>query len=317
MSSPSGNTFMPDEIVKMAIELWSGERPDDSVLPSRHNLVCRFLDNKTHAKRILRITPAPHRSANDLMAELDYLQYLRQTGCAAVMPVASTNSRLVESLGAEDFHAVAFEEIEGDLIAWGDERDDTVLLAKVGGWLGKLHSAAVDFRPQRAARFHWFEDEFYKEPELCLPDSEPELQKEMGELVRWLNARPADRQNYGLIHGDLVPENYLRIGDGIIAFDFDDCTYHWFAFDIAVAVEHVRMSPPTVRRNYLAALLDGYRSQMSFGDMTSKDIEWFSRLLAMNRFVSAVREASNTSPDELLKLVAHCRRDALEPISWD
>lgn len=192
MSFISSDPAALESIVEECLVLWNGKRIDVSAFPSRHNFVCRFLDGATGAKRILRIAYATHRSASDVVAEMEFVLHLSASGCAVAAPVVSTKSTLVESLGAErDYRAAVFEEIEGDPNLFRVEQADPLLVAKLGRWIGRAHRVSVEFQPQRAARFHWFDDEFYKSPELFLPDSEPELQNEMAELIRWLNARPA------------------------------------------------------------------------------------------------------------------------------
>jgi Ser/Thr protein kinase RdoA (MazF antagonist) len=43
-------------------------------------------------------------------------------------------------------------------------------------------------------------------------------------------------QSWGLIHGDLMPENILADVSGIRVIDFDDCGFSWFVNDLATAV---------------------------------------------------------------------------------
>src|SRR5205823_9967256 len=134
-----------------------------------------------------------------------------------------------------------------------------------GRWIGRLHHASQLFQPQGPMRFHWFEDPLFRDPEHFLPESEPRLREEFAALIKYINARPASRENYGLVHGDLGPHNWRIQGDRVTAFDFDDCCYHWFAFDIAVAMVAARRLQAKYRRGYLASLLDGYAQEKDLG----------------------------------------------------
>ena len=51
----------------------------------------------------------------------------------------------------------------------------------------------------------------------------------------WLDSLPKDDDCYGLIHADIHQGNFfVDENDNITIFDFDDCHYHWFAYDLAV-----------------------------------------------------------------------------------
>lgn len=52
-----------------------------------------------------------------------------------------------------------------------------------------------------------------------------------------LHALPKDADSYGLIHNDFNDGNFTvdYDNDNITAFDFDDCCYFWFMYDIACA----------------------------------------------------------------------------------
>jgi Ser/Thr protein kinase RdoA (MazF antagonist) len=47
---------------------------------------------------------------------------------------------------------------------------------------------------------------------------------------------PRGADSYGLIHADPEPWNMLLHNGEITFVDFDECCYHWFVFDLAVAL---------------------------------------------------------------------------------
>jgi serine/threonine protein kinase len=55
------------------------------------------------------------------------------------------------------------------------------------------------------------------------------LRKRLG---RW----GKDRERYGIIHSDLMPENLLIAADGVRLNDFDDAGFGWYLYDRAPAV---------------------------------------------------------------------------------
>jgi Ser/Thr protein kinase RdoA (MazF antagonist) len=66
-------------------------------------------------------------------------------------------------------------------------------------------------------------------------------------LGRW----GKDRERYGIIHSDLMPENLLVAADGVRLNDFDDAGFGWYLYDPAPAVG--RRSSPSCRRSSCCA----------------------------------------------------------------
>ena len=59
--------------------------------------------------------------------------------------------------------------------------------------------------------------------------------QQVGEVLR---ALPQPHDAFGLIHNDPHAGNFLIDGDSLTVLDFDVCTHHWFALDLAIAVFH-------------------------------------------------------------------------------
>ena len=59
---------------------------------------------------------------------------------------------------------------------------------------------------------------------------------QMSQLIDWLVNLAKQAGTYGLIHGDFNATNIKLNTPQIRLFDFDDCGYHWYAYDIANAI---------------------------------------------------------------------------------
>jgi len=86
---------------------------------------------------------------------------------------------------------------------------------------------------------------------------------------------------FGLIHGDLVPENVLMDGETCTLIDFDDAGFGWYVADIAVAVFfQVGTASFTPA---LHSMLHGYRQvrELSADDLRMLDVMLLLRGLAV------------------------------------
>ena len=70
--------------------------------------------------------------------------------------------------------------------------------------------------------------------------------------------------SYGLIHADLVPENFLVEDDDIRVIDFDDAGYGWHLFDVATSLYFLKPQPYFEVAK--SALVEGYRRQRELSD---------------------------------------------------
>ena len=285
-------SFDPAKLPAEALSHWSGDPATLRLLGDSQNFVYQFNDAGS-TPRILRITHADHRQPEQIEAELHFILHLRDSGCPVAAPLPSNAGNWVEPVSDEDgdskFYAVVFEYLAAPLVRWGTDAENRKTLFELGRWLGIAHRASQSYVPKDIARFHWFNDDMYENPDQFFPESEPELRKEFGDLIHWLNSHPASPENYGLIHGDLNPSNYRVDGSKFIAIDFDDCCYHWFAYDIAIAMMSSRPLPVKYRHPYLQVVLEGYASERDPGPDAAANVAWFDRLAAMHRYVHLLR----------------------------
>jgi Ser/Thr protein kinase RdoA (MazF antagonist) len=89
-----------------------------------------------------------------------------------------------------------------------------------------------------------------------------------------------------LIHGDFGETNYRYQDARLNIFDFDDCCYHWFVYDLAITIY-----PHGWRKEGLQLLdwlLEGYAESMQ-SSVTLADVTMFCRWRLLYMFLVHAR----------------------------
>ncbi len=253
-----------------AIELWHGDSESLRPVGSSANQVYSF--KESGETRFLRLTSSYDRTKQQVNAELDFINHLHRGGVSAMLPVSSTAGRLIEDIPfANGFlFACAFEEAKGERFRYDSAKFNKDHFRLRGKTLGQVHALSKVYVPSGSfRRLAWDEDKLLLSADDFLPTSQKIVWRAYDALKERLRDYPKSNQTFGLIHGDLGETNY-RYRDGQLnIFDFDDCCYHWFAYDVAITVY-----PHGWRKEGLQLLdwlLEGYSENMQL-DVTLADI---------------------------------------------
>lgn len=250
----SGESPLADQL----LIAWPHDSGSARFLRMSANAVFTF----NHAQRpfILRFNHETERSAEQLHTEVAYLQHLSAAGIPVAKPMPSLADRYVESVNTPYgwFYSVVFEAIAGQQLDI-DERS----LEQFGQWgqaLGRLHRAAKSYtgtgRPMWSDRL--------TEAMANLPISEREAHEAIAKLHAQLSTLPVDPETFGLIHYDFELDNLIWTPGGLVAIDFDDSIWCWFAADIAFALrdlfdyEAAKIDSNTAP---LRTFIEGYRRE--------------------------------------------------------
>lgn len=263
-------------LAETAVRLWQGAPGSLRLVSDSCNHVYSF--KEPGGNRYLRLTSSLYRTKEQIVAELDFIAYLRRGGVHAVPPVPSSAGRLIEGLAAGEgrVFACVFEEAEGDRFRYDSAPHLNAEHFRLRGkTLGQIHALSKEYHPPgRERRFAWDEDKLLFEAEEFLPESERVVWQSYRELKEWLQRYPKSRETFGLIHGDFGETNYRCGGGRLYIFDFDDGCYHWFLYDLAVTIyPHGRRAEGL---RLLDRLLEGYAESMRL-DATLGDITMFCR----------------------------------------
>ncbi|WP_050615254.1 phosphotransferase enzyme family protein [Bacillus testis] len=246
-----------------------------------------FAGDRNGLPVILRISHSSHKSVSQLLAEVDFVAYLKNNGVRTYNQYTSTAGQFVETIPAGDgseFYAMVYEKLPGKEVKGSDIKGNEALVNEWGRTIGKMNALSGFYSPSAGIekRLGWQEEELldftaYGEQ---VPAS---FQKYSDHVVKQLLNLPVNEGNYGLIHSDLHQRNFLFDHGKLNVFDFDDCSYHWFASDIAIPLYYSLLQQPTEDKDeyaqwFMKHFLQGYRKEKEIGKEELESIPLFLRL---------------------------------------
>lgn len=233
-------------------------------------------------RQFLRVAPDEQRSRVQIAAELDLLAWLHAAGFTVATPIPSRAGNLIESVATEPetYHAVVFAELTGEQRETGTlgERD----LTAWGAALGQLHAALRRYPHAAAADRPSWRDDLAVAKESLLP-RHPTFRTEYDELAPALAALPRGPDVFGLIHFDFELDNIVWQNGSLGMLDFDDCSHHWYAADIAFALRDLFDAGVSVGDRRVQAFLDGYADYAGIDDTMIELLPLFSRLARLTQ----------------------------------
>lgn len=304
--APDGLTFVREA----ANAIYAGQRPDGQPM-------------------ILRLGNGRQRNGDMILAEMDWVDHLAAHGGRVAHPIKSCNGLLVETLlsEGETWHAALFEK------AVGVHPEGEVLTADVlrlwGQVLGHMHRIATDYQPSSPARRRpdWHMLDVFQ-LEVRIPESQPVVRQRCREMLDAVRRLPVDRAGYGLIHADPEPWNFFLYEGRITFIDFDECCYHWFAFDVAVALLYAVQAAWTddkagFSRFAWRHFYDGYRGEHPLATFWLEQIPLFLRLRLMEDYAFGLNTWDPDHLEDWQAAVLREQRQAIEDntpwldVTWD
>ncbi|MGI8890554.1 MAG: phosphotransferase enzyme family protein [Chthoniobacterales bacterium] len=255
------------EIAQDAARTWQAEGATLRSIPAVQNFV--YAVERDDGPAILRFTHESHRSAQEVEAEVRWMQDLHERGLPVPEVRYSQNGALVETADSSHgrFLVTCFKRLAGqapdptDLRVWNPS-----MFEQLGAVMARLHQAAYEaaWTPASLARRSWREENVAQNFHFYVPADEKMVHRAFDRLLGELDLWPRARDSYGLIHADLNHANFFITSGGLDIFDFDDSCYFWFAYDLVVPIFHFPAAAQpefdAKAREALVALLRGYES---------------------------------------------------------
>lgn len=250
---------------------------------------------------ILRIGHSIRRNPNLIYGEVDWIQHLAAGGAGVAKAIPSQEGNLVEIIpDAKDgqFLATAFVKAQGRP-AW-EYGWSTGLYERYGELIGRMHALSRHYTPTKPEwkRMEW-NDPTNMEMERFLPPSETIAAEKLRQITAYLMTLPRDATSYGLIHQDAHPANFLVDDTGAITlFDFDDCVYSWYVYDIAMVVFYMMpfgQDPLPVIQEFMPAFWRGYQRENTLDPAWLHEIPHFLKLREAELYAVIHRSFENVA----------------------
>lgn len=299
--------FFNDNVLRDAMKAFDLES-EPKALNAAENFVYECAD-KNGQPKILRISSEIHKPYDQISAEIDFINYLNDSGASVAKVLHSNSGNFVETIesGQAAFWAVAFEKAEGRHVK-KDELDRN-FINLWGKEIGKLHRLTKTYQPGRFLRQQWFEQDYYAKPEIYL-SGDDELIAAHKRFVKEIKSLPKNTQNYALIHTDIHTQNMLWDDKRIVVIDFDDCAYAHFAFDLAMAFWYGAHFDKCKSIPFWSDLMEGYSSENIIPNHELNNVPLFHLLrfstiyLALHHQLSAagITSQQKTKLDEIRQI---------------
>ena len=255
--------------------------------------------NRQDEDFILRIGHSSRRSYGLIQGEVDFINYLAAGGVGAAKAVLSENSELVEAIDDQQgghFLATAFVKAQGGHVgreAWGP-----AMWVEYGRQIGLMHRLSKSYQLPDPAwrRPEWDDPANCLDMAAWLDGKELEVVEKFDTLKARLDALPRGKNDYGLIHQDAHRGNFYIDKNGKLTFfDFDDCCYGWYAYDLAMVLFYAvpwDERAPDFAREFLKYFLQGYRQENQIGENWMAQLPDFLKLREIDLYAIIKRDMS-------------------------
>ena len=261
---------------------------------------------------MLRFAPIPAvnpKAEARFAARYDFATFIAAGGAGVARPVRSKDGNLIEWITDPAHRSrwalVAVEWIDGGPIeAHRLNQYASSVIRAWGALMGRMHALTKSF-PATDAVYGWDEESTH----FMNTCGDPGVAEKWKGMRAHLAGLSRDVDSYGFVHNDLHSMNVIAAGDRVTAIDFDDACYHWFACDIAIAMQAVLWSAPDGVetnmprwRQIYRAFMNGYREENDLDSHWEDEIPAFlayRRLLLYSVFANVWKRPGAWQKDRL------------------
>ncbi|WP_244864549.1 phosphotransferase enzyme family protein [Paenibacillus sp. J23TS9] len=272
-----------DHVARDLIRNWEHDKGSLRFWRASSNFVYAFQRNQE--RYFLRFSTEQDHDMEQIVAELEFMQYLIANHFPCVSPVSSINDKLIETVQNSEgkYFAVVFHAAQGTNL---DESLSPEQCEEWGRSLARLHSLSAVYKPVHSERKSWRDILGWIDHVLQNHPQEQDAAAELKRMTLWLKSQPVTKETYGLIHYDFQLDNvfYDEEQHSFNVIDFDDSFYSWYALDIVSALPDMPGQGDPLSSEHMKSFLKGYRSVRVLGDDFIEQIPYFQRFMNLYGF---------------------------------
>lgn len=306
--------FDNKELAQMIIENWNYEKKDETFLKYyRISSNAIYWCSNDGELFFLRFAPTSEKKLENLLAELDFLRYLKNNGYPCVETILSKNKKELEIIDTPwgEYYAVAFTAAKGNQVSEiAIDSDVAFVCGKNLGWLHRLSSQYDNY----VHSFESWEDKLnWVEHSLKSSKLEEAVDKELSDLKEKLADLEINKANYGIVHYDFEPDNlfYDVTDNKLMVIDFEDAMTNWYALDILKAIDNLTEEvEPNLQEEIENQFFEGYKSEysMDIEMLEAKDLfDRFDNLYSYARIIDSTNEKWENEPEWMENLRKHLK----------
>jgi Ser/Thr protein kinase RdoA (MazF antagonist) len=275
--------------------------------------------NRPDGDYILRIGHSARRTPDQIRGEVDWINYLSDGGTTVARAVLSRNGSLVEPVAdghGGEFLCTAFVKARGCIA--GKEYINERLFLNYGRLLGRMHALAKTYTASNPAwrRYAW-DDPQNNTPDRQLPAAEKTIRQKYQAVFDHLRTLPQDRDGYGMIHQDAHTGNLFVDEDYTMTlFDFDDCVYGHFIYDIAMVLFYIAgwggNDIPGFTGRFMPVFIRGYHEHNRLDPRWLPEIPHFLKLREIDLFAVILYTMGENPQDAWCARYMKGRREKIE-----
>ncbi|MGW8822445.1 phosphotransferase enzyme family protein [Paenibacillus lautus] len=229
---------------------------------------------------IMKFLDASKYRKASIIRELTWMAYLAEQGLNMAVSIRSAQDLLIEEAthDSKRYHVIAFTKAPGSPLT--DVTSDFAIIKQWGCGMGRMHKlgkkdATASSLVHRMAFPQWNDHVIFTD---AFPEAAGErVHTQWTQYLKELESLPQDEEGYGIVHNDLHHHNFHVHNGEIIFFDFGDVSYHWFAYDIAIAIYHAVQTVSENRKaefvaRFFDSFLSGYLQENTLNE------EWIQRI---------------------------------------
>ncbi|MDQ0177831.1 phosphotransferase enzyme family protein [Bacillus chungangensis] len=261
-------------------------------------------------ERVVRISEKS-KIKKMVLQEIEWMNFLYEKGVLAPKPVIPLECE-------EERVKTYFEFIKGDQINvtnkshWNEKTFE-----KLGKNLGRMHALSKDFKVQAIQRPEWK----VENPDVfdIRRKLDPWIREKYEKLVYSLTSYIITPDTFGLIHNDYHQGNLIINEEGrITTIDFDDCSFNWYAQDIAVAFYHAYWQHNSFNGNthsfcdiFMSKFFAGYKTENTLHKDIMIQIPIFLKIREIYLYQLFIQKWDTNNLEEWQEYTLHSLEDKI------